>query len=52
MGRYELLRKADFDPGTDLVLEPSGLYAWRAPQSALATNTCYYFQRRAVAENN
>jgi hypothetical protein len=49
--RYAFLRKADFDPIADLLAEPCGLYAWKAPSSTLATNVREYFGRRTLAEN-
>jgi hypothetical protein len=49
--RYQLLRRAAFNPTTDLVLEQSGLYAWKNPSGQLQTEVATYFSQRSLAEN-
>ncbi len=49
--RYEILRRAAFDPARDIALDSSGLYAWSTPKKTLHADVAAYFSRRAVAEN-
>lgn len=49
--RYELLRKAAFDPAADIAVDESGLQTWRTPKARFHAEVAAYFARRALAEN-
>ncbi len=49
--RYELLRKAAFDPAADIVVDESGLHTWKTPKAKFHAEVAAYFARRALAEN-
>ncbi len=50
--RYEILRRAAFDPRTDIAITANGLYAWNSQKPRLHSDVAQYFERRAQAEND
>lgn len=49
--RYDVLRRGAFDPASDIIVEESGLYAWKTSKAVFHAEVASYFERRALAEN-
>lgn len=49
--RYEILRRASYDPAKDVISDADGLLAWASPKPKFHAEVDRYFQKRAVLEN-